>query len=117
MRAIRDLNFIRRNNACVRYDLIGVVHVNNNNKVLGFRRGSGTGSGDIYVIINYNKVSFSSYSIPFPSSGTWDLIFAHPSGAYGDSWADSYLVNPVNYSGGNANIKIPEYGVLIYKKR
>lgn len=118
MRAVRDLNWIRRNNAPIRFDLIGIVHVNNTAKVLSFRRGYGTGSGDIYVIINYNKQNYSSYGIPFPSAGTWELIFAHPSGAYGDAWADAYLVNPVNYSGsGNVNIKIPEYGVLIYRKQ
>jgi len=117
MRAVRDLNMIRKNNAPIKYDQIGVIHINNTDKVIGFRRGYGTGSGDIYVIINYNKTNYTSYGIPFPSAGTWDLIFAHPSGAYGDSWADSYLINPVNYSGGDANIKIPEYGVLIYKKQ
>lgn len=117
MRAVRDLNFIRRNNAAVKFDQIGIIHVNNTAKVLSFRRGYGTGSGDIYVIINYNKVNYSSYGIPFPSTGTWQLIFAHPSGAYGDSWADAYLTSTVNYSGGNATIKIPEYGVLIYRKR
>lgn len=117
MRAVRDLNFIRRNNAAVKFNQIGIIHVNNTAKVLSFRRGYGTGSGDIYVIINYNKTSYSSYGIPFPSSGTWQLIFAHPSGAYGDSWADAYLTSTVNYSGGNATIKIPEYGVLIYRKQ
>lgn len=118
MRAVRDLMWIRRNNAPVRFDLIGIVHINNTAKVLSFRRGYGTGSGDIYVIINYNKQNYTSYGIPFPSAGTWNLIFAHPSGAYGDSWADAYLTNPVNYSGsGNATIKIPEYGVLIYRKQ
>ncbi|MEN2998567.1 MAG: alpha-amylase family glycosyl hydrolase, partial [Brevinematia bacterium] len=118
MRAVRDLNWIRRNNACVRFDQIGIVHINNTSKVLSFRRGYGTGSGDIYVIINYDKRNYSSYGIPFPSSGTWNLIFAHPSGAYGDSWADSYLTSSVSYSGsGNVNIKIPEYGVLIYRKQ
>ncbi|MGC8766139.1 MAG: alpha-amylase family glycosyl hydrolase [Brevinematia bacterium] len=117
MRAVRDLNFIRKNNAPIRFDQIGVLHVNNTGKVIGFRRGYGTGSGDIYVIINYNKQSYTSYGIPFPSSGTWNLIFAHPSGAYGDAWADSYLTSTVSYSGGNAYIKIPEYGVLIYKKQ
>ncbi len=117
MRAVRDLNLIRKNNAPVRFDQIGVLHINNTSKVIGFRRGYGTGSGDIYVIINYNKTSYTSYGIPFPSTGTWNLIFAHPSGAYGDSWADAYLTSTVSYSGGNAYIKIPEYGVLIYKKQ
>jgi hypothetical protein len=108
---------IRKNNAPIKYDQIGVIHINNTDKVIGFRRGYGTGSGDIYVIINYNKKSYTSYGIPFPSTGTWNLIFAHPSGAYGDSWADSYLTSSVSYSGGNAYIKIPEYGVLIYRKQ
>ncbi|MFN4244978.1 MAG: alpha-amylase family glycosyl hydrolase [Brevinematia bacterium] len=117
MRAVRDLNFIRKNNAPVRGNLITVNHVNNTAKVISFTRGYGTGSGDIYVIINYDKKNYSSYGIPFPSTGNWNLIFAHPSGAYGDSWADAYLTGSVSYSGGNAYIKIPEYGVLIYKKQ
>jgi 1,4-alpha-glucan branching enzyme len=117
MRAVRDLIMIRKNNAPIKYDQIGVIHINNADKVIGFRRGYGTGSGDIYVIINYNKRSYTSYGIPFPSTGTWNLIFAHPSGAYGDSGADSYLTDSVNYLGGYAYIKIPEYGVLIYKKQ
>jgi 1,4-alpha-glucan branching enzyme len=115
MRAVRDLIMIRKNNAPIKYEQIGVIHINNTDKVIGFRRGYGTGSGDIYVIINYNKRSYTSYGIPFPSTGTWNLIFAHPSNAYGDSWADSYLTSSV--TGDYAYIKIPEYGVLIYKKQ
>jgi 1,4-alpha-glucan branching enzyme len=113
MRAVRDL--IDKRKAEINkpwYVDIQVIHVNNTDKVIGFSRG-----GNIYVIINYNKVNYPSYGIPFPSAGTWNLIFAHPSGAYGDSLADSYLTSSFSYSGGNAYIKIPEYGVLIYKKQ
>jgi 1,4-alpha-glucan branching enzyme len=113
MRAVKDLINIRKTEINKPWYVgIGVIHVNNTDKVIGFSRG-----GNIYVIINYNKTSYVSYGIPFPSPGTWNLIFAHPSGAYGDSGADSYLTDSVNYSGGNANIKIPEYGVLIYRKQ
>jgi 1,4-alpha-glucan branching enzyme len=113
MRAVKDLINIRKTEINKPWYVdIQVIHVNNTAKVIGFSRG-----GNIYVIINYNKVNYPSYGIPFPSPGVWDLIFAHPSGAYGDSWADSYLENSVNYLGGYANIKIPEYGVLIYRKQ
>ncbi|MCS7299432.1 MAG: alpha amylase C-terminal domain-containing protein, partial [Spirochaetia bacterium] len=98
------------------YVPITIHHNNLNDKVIGFSRTPG-GSDDIYVIINYDKQNYTNYGIPFPSSGTWNLIYASPSGAYGDSWADAHLTGTVNYSGGNANIKIPEYGVLIYKKQ
>ena len=112
-KAVRDLLNVRKSHVNKPWYVgIQVHHVNNTAKVIGFSRGN-----DIYVIINYDKVNYPSYGIPFPSTGTWNLIFAHPSGAYGDSWADSYLTGSVNYSGGNANIKIPEYGVLIYKKQ
>ncbi len=113
MRAVRDLIRIRKNEVNKPWYVdIQVHHINDTGKVIGFSRG-----GDIYVIINYNKQYYPSYGIPFPSSGTWNLIFAHPSGAYGDSWADSYLTSTVSYSGGDANIKIPEYGVLIYRRQ
>ncbi len=111
-RAVKDLINARKQHINKPYYVgINIIHINNTVKVIGFSRGN-----DIYVIVNYDKQNYSSYGIPFPSTGTWNLIFAHPSSAYGDSWADSYLTGSVNYSGGNANIKIPEYGVLIYKK-
>jgi 1,4-alpha-glucan branching enzyme len=117
MRAVRDLINIRKTEINKPWYVgIGVIHVNNSAKVIGFSRGD-----SIYVIINYDKVNYTnstSYGIPFPSAGTWNLIFAHPSGAYGDSWADSRLTPSVSYSGsGNVNINIPEYGVLIYRKQ
>jgi 1,4-alpha-glucan branching enzyme len=117
MRAVKDLINIRKTEINKPWYVgIGVIHVNNSAKVIGFSRGD-----SIYVIINYDKVNYTnstSYGIPFPSAGTWNLIFAHPSGAYGDSWADSRLTPSVSYSGsGNVNINIPEYGVLIYKKQ
>lgn len=116
LNAVRDLIRIRK--AYVNKDRYVpiTIHHNPGNRVIGFSRTPG-GSEDIYVIINYDKQSYNNYDIPFPSPGTWSLIYASPSGAYGDSWADAYLIGTVNYSGGNATIKIPEYGVLIYKKQ
>ena len=114
MKAVKDLINIRKTEINKPWYVgIQVIHVNNSAKVIGFSRG-----GNIYVIINYNKTSYVSYGIPFPSTGTWNLIFAHPSDAYGDSGANSRLTPSVSYSGsGNVNINIPEYGVLIYKKQ
>jgi len=110
--AVQALAWIRQNNNAVKYYDINVHHVNETGKVIGFTRG-----GNINVIINYNKsASYSSYSVYFPA-GQWDLIFAHPSGAYGDAWANSYLTSYVETGGGNSSIGLPQYGVLVYKKR
>ncbi len=108
--AVRGLAWIRRNYDSVHYYDINVNLVDNSGKVLGFSRG-----GDIYVIINYNKTSYTSYGVTFPASGSWKLIFVHPSGAYGYGGFDGNLVDTVNGSGGN--IGLPEYGVLVYKKQ
>lgn len=106
--ATKDLMWIRRNNAAIRYYDISVYHKNNTDKVIGFLRG-----GNIYVVINYNKQSHYDYNASIPS-GTWNLEFASPSGTYGDSGFDGSLTGTA-YGGGNINI--PEYGVLIYKKQ
>ncbi|MGC8766910.1 MAG: alpha-amylase family glycosyl hydrolase [Brevinematia bacterium] len=116
MRAVKDLVNIRKQYVNKPWYVPTTINHNPGNKVIGFSRTPG-GSDDLYIIINYDKVNYSNYGIPFPSTGTWNLIFAHPSGAYGDTWADTYLVDTVNYSGDNATIGIPEYGVLIYKKQ
>ncbi|MCX8029383.1 MAG: alpha amylase C-terminal domain-containing protein, partial [Brevinematales bacterium] len=115
LRAVRDLIKIRKERVNKPWYVPITIHHNPGNKVIGFSRTPG-GSDDIYVIINYDKQNYSSYDIPFPSSGTWNLIYASPSSAYGDIEDDIYLTGSVSYSGGNANIKIPRYGVLIYKK-
>lgn len=116
IKAVRDLIKIRKDHVNKPWYVPITIHHNPGNKVIGFSRTPG-GSDDIYVIINYDKQSYTTYGIPFPSTGTWQLIYASPSGTYGDSWANAYLTSTVNYSGGNANIKIPEYGVLIYRKQ
>jgi 1,4-alpha-glucan branching enzyme len=108
--AVRDLARVRRNYPAVQYNGITVDLQDNNNKILGFERG-----GNIYVIINYNKQSQTGYNPKFPTGNgnAWNLIFAHPSSAYGESFADSYLTSSA-YSG--SSISIPEYGVLVYQQ-
>ena len=110
--AVQALAWIRKNNDAIKYYDIFVHHVNDTGKVIGFTRG-----GNINVIINYDKTPYGAgYSVWFPA-GQWSLIFAHPSGAFGNSWADAYLTGYVDAGGGgNMSIKIPEYGVLVYKK-
>lgn len=115
-KAVRDLIRIRKERVNKPWHVLITINHNPGNKVIGFSRTPG-GSDDIYVIINYDKVNYNSYDIPFPSPGTWNLIYSSPSGEYGDAWATNYLVRSVSYSGGNVTIKIPEYGVLIYKKQ
>jgi 1,4-alpha-glucan branching enzyme len=109
--AIKDLAWVRKNNDAIKYYDINVFHQNESGKVIAFTRG-----GNILVVINYNKLSYGGYSLWFPA-GQWDLIFAHPSGTYGNPWADSYFSGYISSGGENHSIGLPEYGVLVYKKR
>ncbi|MEN2997496.1 MAG: alpha-amylase family glycosyl hydrolase, partial [Brevinematia bacterium] len=114
-RAIKDLIKIRKERVNKpQYVGIEVKHLNSSDKIIGFARYGG-GSDDIYVIINYDKRSYANYNIEFPYNATWDLIFASPSGAYGDGGFDGNLRSSV--TGNYVTVGIPEYGVLIYKKR
>lgn len=105
--AIKELAWLRRNNPAVKFSGINVTMSDNANKILAFQRG-----GNIFVVINYDKKNWGSYNPAIPT-GNWSLIYAHPSSAYGIPFADGYLSGNAN---SGDNIKIPEYGVLVYKK-
>ncbi len=126
-KAVKDLIQIRKDSWPVRGSSIrfDAGWQDNANKIIRFARGSGNGSGDIFVVINYKKYSWtdlstSTYGVDFPSTGTWNLIFASPSGTYGQIWADAFYpswMTTVVYTGGSYGLRIPEYGVLIYRKQ
>lgn len=113
-KAVRDLITIRKSNAGVRYSDLDTSHINDTDKVVAFSRGA---SDEIFVIINYNKTSYTSYGLQFPSDAVYTLQFASPSATYGWGFFDSNLKSSVSGFSGYHQIGIPEYGVLVYRKQ
>ncbi|CAF1273902.1 unnamed protein product [Adineta steineri] len=76
----RDLIKFRRNKENNTKGLTGqhiqVFHINENNKIIAYRRWMEGGQGDdVVVVANFSNQSFDSYTIGFPNSGAWELRF------------------------------------------
>ncbi|MCC5630849.1 alpha amylase C-terminal domain-containing protein [Nostoc sphaeroides CHAB 2801] len=55
---------------------VNVFHINNNDKLIAFHRWENGGRGDdVIVVLNFSDRNYDSYTIGFPSPGTWYVRF------------------------------------------
>jgi 1,4-alpha-glucan branching enzyme len=102
---------------------VNVHHVNNNDKVIAFHRWDNGGPGDdVVVIVNMGDRSYDSYSLGFPSGGTWRVRFNSDWNGYSpdfgnhpgyDTFADRSNPNDSDGMPFRANVGIGAYSVLI----
>ena len=115
LRAYRDLIHLRRNLRGTTPGLkgtgIGVLNVDNSNKVVSFVRWSkGDQEDDVVVVANFSSRDFvkNDYSIPLPSAGTWYRHFNGDSTLYGADFGD--LGSPQLVATGTAPTAIVNMG-------
>lgn len=89
----RDLIKLRRNKDNNTKGLMGqhirVFHVDDQVKVIAYQRWMEGGQGDdVVVVANFSNQSFDSFSIGFPSPGTWELRFNSDWKRYSDDFTD-----------------------------
>jgi 1,4-alpha-glucan branching enzyme len=89
----RDLSRLRRNldggtgGLCGQH--IDVFHINEQEKVIAYRRWDDGGSGDeVVVIINFSGRELRSYPIGLPNHGSWKVRFNGDRKEYDDSFGD-----------------------------
>ena len=68
---------------------IHVFRVDDQAKIIAYRRWMEDGRGDNVIdVANFSTQSFDSYTIGFPSSGTWELRFDSDSKIYGEGFTN-----------------------------
>ncbi|CAF0942029.1 unnamed protein product [Adineta steineri] len=87
----RDLIRCRRNQEKNTKGLMGqhinIFHVNDEKKIIAYHRWTQGGKGDdVIVVANFSTQSFDSYTIGFPSLGTWELRFDSDSKKYSNDF-------------------------------
>ncbi len=102
---------------------IDVFHVNDQDKVVGFRRfDHGGPSDDVVIIVNFSNVTFDHYRVGFPAPGLWKLRLSSDSRYYsdefgnrskGDANADAHPYDGHAYS---AELRLPPYTALIFSQ-
>lgn len=96
-------------------DQISILQQDNNNKFLAYRRWQTSNpTQDVVVVANLANISWPSYSLPFPRTGTWYVHFNSDSTNYSSDFSN---VGPgaVTVAGGSpsAALSIGPYSVLV----
>jgi 1,4-alpha-glucan branching enzyme len=96
-------------------DQCAMLQVDNVNKLVAFHRWkSSAPNQDAVVIANFANVTFTNYTLNFPSAGTWYVHFNSDSTNYGPDYGN--IGSSVVTAGGNpaaASITIGPYSALI----
>ncbi|MDR0994029.1 MAG: alpha amylase C-terminal domain-containing protein [Verrucomicrobiota bacterium] len=117
IQAYSDLIHLRRNSKGVssgfkNFSNASTPHINTAENVLGYARGN-----DLFIVFNWNASSYSSYDIPFPSSGTWYCLFNSDSKVYDASFGGvGPAVNDPLSASPSASIDLGAYSIQVYGK-
>ena len=120
--AYKDLVHARRNLKGGTQGLKGshcdVTHVDNNNKVIAYKRWD-AGGDDVVVVANFGITAWTNnnYSIEFPSAGTWH---AHFNSDRTDYYSDFDRIGAATVTAAGspptANVNMGRYSALIFSK-
>jgi 1,4-alpha-glucan branching enzyme len=127
VRLYRDLIRLRLNGRGITSGLTGqrieVHHLNDNDKLIAFRRWKEGGIGDDTIIVaNFANRAWDNYRVGFVRPGNWHLHFNSDATYYSEDFenfqSDDVTAEATPYDGlpASANIKIAPYSVLIYSE-
>ncbi|QDU99187.1 alpha-amylase family glycosyl hydrolase [Lignipirellula cremea] len=116
----QDLIGLRRNLTGVTAGLKGqhvnVHHLDDNNKVIAFRRWEEGGPGDdVVVVLNFCSQKHDAYSIGFPQDGLWKLRLNSDWDGYSELF-DNTASTDLTVKDGHASVKLAPYSALIYSQ-
>lgn len=128
VRLYRDLIRMRLNRQGFTAGLTGqrieCHHINNDDKLIAFRRWKEGGRGDDTVIVaNFSNRAWNDYRIGFVRAGLWQLRFNSDSNCYSDDFSNFASLDSVAenqpYDGLSAcgSIKIAPYSVLVFSEK
>jgi 1,4-alpha-glucan branching enzyme len=128
VRLYRDLIRLRLNRQNLTSGLTGqrieVHHLNDNDKLIAFRRWKEGGIGDDTVIVaNFANRAWEDYKIGFVRSGNWHLHFNSDATYYSEDFGNfesgDVVAEPTSYDGlpASAKVTIAPYSVLIYSEK
>jgi 1,4-alpha-glucan branching enzyme len=119
----RDLIKFRRNKENNTKGLMGqhihVFHVNDQAKTIAYHRWMEGGHGDdVIVVANFSNQSFDSYTIGFPTDGTWELRFNSDSKVYSNDFTNKGYSTTTNQGGYDGlpyrgNVALGPYSLII----
>ena len=92
VRLFSDLSRLRRNldseTGGLRGQHIDVYHINEQDKVIAYRRWDEESGDEVLVIVNFSSREISSYPIEMPSPGSWKVRFNGDRKDYDESFGD-----------------------------
>lgn len=123
----QDLIYLRRNVHGTTAGLCGqnihVYHVNNEDKIIAFRRWAEGGAGDdVVVVVNMANRTHEAYRLGFPAAGTWRVRLNSDTGHYDSEFSDCPTVDVAaeehEYDGmpHSAGLAIGPYTLLIFSQ-
>lgn len=124
-RLYHDLIHLRRNiegkTAALTGQGLHVYHVNNDAKLIAFRRWADDEMQDnVVVIANFSHQSWHDYVVGFPQSGAWRLLFDSHAATYDDEYegqiSGDVEATANSYDGlpARASIGVAPYSVIIF---
>ena len=123
LRFTQDVIRLRWRQPALRGESVNAFHVHNANRIIAFQRWLDGAGRDVIVVASFNDATYYSYSVGFPTGGTWLEVFN--SDVY-DSWVNPEVAGNGGsiYAGGppmhgfttSAAIVIPANGVIVFAR-
>jgi 1,4-alpha-glucan branching enzyme len=115
----KDLVHLRRNldgsSAALTGPHARVIEVDEENKVIAFRRHLPGGSDDdLLVVINFSGRTLENHEVKFPSAGRWHQLFNSDDPKYGDDLTGLGLNDPRIDSTSQAMLTLAPYSAQIF---
>jgi 1,4-alpha-glucan branching enzyme len=115
--AYKHLIALRKNMNNMSAGLLGrnvnLVHLNENDKVIGYHRWQNGGpKDDVVIIINFGNREFKDYSLNFPRNGTWHVRFNSTLKSYSPDFKDADIPD-VQVANGAGTIVLPPSSAII----
>jgi 1,4-alpha-glucan branching enzyme len=115
----KDLVHLRRNldgsSAALTGPHARVIEVDEENKVIAFRRHLPGGSDDdLLVVINFSGRTLENHEVKFPSAGRWHQLFNSDDPKYGDDLTGLGLNDPRIDSTNQAKLTLAPYSAQIF---
>lgn len=118
--AYKHLVMLRRNEygttAGLQGGNINLIHVNDNDKVIGYHRWQNGGGGDdVMVVVNFGNRTFENYEMNFPRKGTWHVRFNSTLAMYSHDFKDSDI-HDIEVETGGGSFNLPPSCALIFSQ-
>lgn len=90
-----------------------IIHQDDTNHVIAFRRWSDEPKSSVVVLANFSDVAFHDYHLPLPSAGAWEVRFNSTWKGYSKDFPESTISTITADDSGHASIALAPYMVLI----